>query len=127
MSSGERPMGTAEDKQPNTEALCQTPPPSTAPLRAHAPQLSSFCHTQKHVRKRGFRGGRGGGGIIPDKKSFAHPLINAPRFPSLPGPLRRCHDIDRNGPQSREQRLQNSPSPFRDTPTSAGHVSIALT
>ena len=29
MSSGERPMGTANGKQPNTEALCQTPPLST--------------------------------------------------------------------------------------------------
>ena len=26
MSSGERPIGTAKGKQPNTEALCQTPP-----------------------------------------------------------------------------------------------------
>ena len=25
MSSGERPIGTAKGKQPNTEALCQTP------------------------------------------------------------------------------------------------------
>ena len=27
MSSGERPIGTAKGKQPNTEALCQPPPP----------------------------------------------------------------------------------------------------
>ena len=27
MSSGERPIGNAKGKQPNTEALCQTPPP----------------------------------------------------------------------------------------------------
>ena len=27
MSSGERPIGAAKGKQPNTEALCQTPPP----------------------------------------------------------------------------------------------------
>ena len=27
MSSGERPIGTAKGKQPNAEALCQTPPP----------------------------------------------------------------------------------------------------
>ena len=26
MSSGKGPMGTAKGKQPNTEALCQTPP-----------------------------------------------------------------------------------------------------
>ena len=26
MSSGERPIGAANGKQPNTEALCQTPP-----------------------------------------------------------------------------------------------------
>ena len=28
MSSGERPIGAAKGKRPNTEALCQTPPPS---------------------------------------------------------------------------------------------------
>ena len=27
MSSGERPIGAAKGKQPDTEALCQTPPP----------------------------------------------------------------------------------------------------
>ena len=27
MSSGERPIGAAEGKQSDTEALCQTPPP----------------------------------------------------------------------------------------------------
>ena len=27
MSGGERPIGTAKGKQPNTEALCQTSPP----------------------------------------------------------------------------------------------------
>ena len=27
MSSGERPKGAAKGKQPNTEALCQPPPP----------------------------------------------------------------------------------------------------
>ena len=26
MSSGERPIGAAKGKQPNTQALCQTPP-----------------------------------------------------------------------------------------------------
>ena len=34
MSSGERPIGAAKGKQPNTEALCQPPPlppPSLAP------------------------------------------------------------------------------------------------
>ena len=30
MSSGERPIGTAKGKQPNTKASCQPPPP--APL-----------------------------------------------------------------------------------------------
>ena len=28
MSSGERPIGAAKGKQPNTEALCQSPPRS---------------------------------------------------------------------------------------------------
>ena len=28
MSSGERPIGAAKDKQSDTEALCQTPPPA---------------------------------------------------------------------------------------------------
>ena len=32
MSSGERPIGAAKGKQPNTEALCQPPPPLPAPL-----------------------------------------------------------------------------------------------
>ena len=32
MSSGERPIGTAKGKQPNTEALCQPPPPPVRPL-----------------------------------------------------------------------------------------------
>ena len=31
MSSGERPIGAAKGKQPNTEALCQTPPLNPAP------------------------------------------------------------------------------------------------
>ena len=36
-SSGERPIGTAKGKQPNTEALCQTPPlrPPPHPLLIH--------------------------------------------------------------------------------------------
>ena len=29
MSSGERPIGAAKGKQPDTEALCQPPPPQT--------------------------------------------------------------------------------------------------
>ena len=32
MSSGERPIGAAKGKQPDTEALCQTPPPPTVTL-----------------------------------------------------------------------------------------------
>ena len=32
MSSGERPMGAAEGKQSDTEALCQPPPPKRGPL-----------------------------------------------------------------------------------------------
>ena len=31
MSSCERPIGTAKGKQPNTEALCQTPPTMSTP------------------------------------------------------------------------------------------------
>ena len=31
MNSGERPIGTAKGKQPNTEALCQPPPPRAHP------------------------------------------------------------------------------------------------
>ena len=33
MCSGERPIGAAKGKQPNTEALCQTPPPPQPPWR----------------------------------------------------------------------------------------------
>ena len=32
MSSGERPIGVAKGKQPNTEALCQPPPTRPPPL-----------------------------------------------------------------------------------------------
>ena len=32
MSSGEQPIGTAKGKQPNTEALCQPPPPFAFPF-----------------------------------------------------------------------------------------------
>ena len=31
MSSGERPIGAAKGKQTDTEALCQTPPPTLPP------------------------------------------------------------------------------------------------
>ena len=31
MSSGERPIGAAKGKQPNTEALCPPPPPNPRP------------------------------------------------------------------------------------------------
>ena len=37
MSSGERPIGTAKGKQPNTEALCQTPRPPP-PIHTHTPR-----------------------------------------------------------------------------------------
>ena len=48
MSSGERPIGTAKGKQPNTEALCQPPPPlcgnhpaySLSPYGTHPLRLS---------------------------------------------------------------------------------------
>ena len=36
MSSGERPIGAAKGKQPNTEALCHPPPP---PESAQGPSL----------------------------------------------------------------------------------------
>ena len=36
MSSGERPIGAAKGKQPNTEALCQPPP---TPVHCKAPVL----------------------------------------------------------------------------------------
>ena len=37
MSSGERPIGTAKGKQPNTEALCQPPPPPRWVLERQPP------------------------------------------------------------------------------------------
>ena len=45
MSSGERPIGAAKGKQPDTEALCQPPPPPnthsiTTQARRHAPQAN---------------------------------------------------------------------------------------
>ena len=38
MSSGERPIGAAKGKPPNTEALCQTPPSYCGiRMRVHVP------------------------------------------------------------------------------------------
>ena len=47
MSSGERPIGTAKGKQPNTEALCQTPPcpPSRRPNPKHNPGMGAWTAT----------------------------------------------------------------------------------
>ena len=43
MSSGERPIGAAKGKQPNTEALCQPTPPTLASLPClHIPRLSAL-------------------------------------------------------------------------------------
>ena len=45
-SSGERPIGTAKGKQPNTEALCQIPPPlrTAKPLGPYRQgTLRPFC------------------------------------------------------------------------------------
>ena len=42
MSSGERPIGTAEGKQPKTEALCQPPPPPASENAARA-VLAGAC------------------------------------------------------------------------------------
>ena len=36
MSSGERPIGAAKGKQPNTEALCQPPPPLVQETPLHS-------------------------------------------------------------------------------------------
>ena len=40
MSSGERPVGAAKGKQPNTEALCPPPPPAGLPVVPHNSPLS---------------------------------------------------------------------------------------
>ena len=47
MSSGERPIGAAKGKQSDTEALCQTPPPSPTALhtRCTASYLTSHYGT----------------------------------------------------------------------------------
>ena len=37
MSSGERPIGAAKGKQPNTKALCHPPPPPISPHFPHSP------------------------------------------------------------------------------------------
>ena len=39
MCSGERPMGAAKGKQPNTEALCHPPPPRPAPGVLRIPEV----------------------------------------------------------------------------------------
>ena len=56
MSSGERPMGAANGKQPNTEALCQPPPPfSGLPHALPGPPLMVVRMRNTAV------GGEGGG------------------------------------------------------------------
>ena len=51
MCKGERPVGTAKGKQPNTEALCQTPQTS---VRGQPPADGGGGHSG---RERGARGG----------------------------------------------------------------------
>ena len=48
MSSSERPIGTAKGKQPNTEALCQRPPPPPQ----HTQQRAQYtpCHRKRCAR-----------------------------------------------------------------------------
>ena len=53
MSSGERPIGAATGKQPDTEALCQPPPPQPNLL----PALRKTC--VKHRRRRRGRAAKG--------------------------------------------------------------------
>ena len=47
MSSGERPIGTAKGKQPNTEALCQPPRP---PRRRQTAQLPWSSDRESQLR-----------------------------------------------------------------------------
>ena len=50
MSSGQRPIGAAKGKQPNTEALCQPPPPPFASPRV---PLFTLCrHVQPFISVR---------------------------------------------------------------------------
>ena len=48
MSGGERPIGAAKGKHPNTEALCQPAPP-----------LSPLGGDRPDIQGRGLQGGRG--------------------------------------------------------------------
>ena len=58
MSSGERPIGTAKGKQPNTEAL-SPPPPQTRPTN----QAASQSGTQQPTLAP-FREGQGAGTVM---------------------------------------------------------------
>ena len=47
MSSGERPIGAAKGKQPDTEALCQTSPPAPYPLSKTLLSTQQFLFSQR--------------------------------------------------------------------------------
>ena len=54
MSNGERPIGAAKGKQPNTEALSPPPGPNPPPLPSHLKKISFgafvLCVPQGHVQ-----------------------------------------------------------------------------
>ena len=50
MSSGERPIGAAKGKQPNTEALCQPPPPPSL-RKIILPMHTPACTSQRSSRQ----------------------------------------------------------------------------
>ena len=96
MSSGERPIGAAKGKQPDTEALCPPPPPAPGPrlhlttggggaqwatAGARAEQGTWASHTRKH-REAG--GGRPEDGGVWTAKTVKRP----PQQPAQP-PVRR--------------------------------------
>ena len=91
MSSGERPIGTTEGKQPNTEALCQAPlPPASPPpppVEKHIPVLCpmnfllrapSFLHWPRMHPPQGVGRPPAAGGPWPPVVAWPPSLVHSP-------------------------------------------------
>ena len=81
MNSGKRPTGTAKGKQPNTGALCQTPPPTLKQHSGLGPNAFGMCSQMMWL-------GRGPHECYPDRKSSAfesvwHASVDSQHIPYL--------------------------------------------
>ena len=91
MSSGKRPIGAAKGKQPNTGALCQTPP--TPPPHPVGKQMT--IHNQQS-------------GTAPTPKEFLHgggfPTGTFPSVPLLALPLLKYTAKQRGNPRKEQHK-----------------------